>query len=102
MQNIQPKYIGVVSPNPYNPNLGELEIVYKIPADGRVDIRIIDQANKVVADITKNADRKKDVSYCDRWDGIKIGGGLPAIGMYYIVLDVSDGSREIYPLFIKK
>lgn len=102
LQNIQPKYIGVVSPNPYNPNLGELEIVYKIPTDGRVDIRIIDQANKVVADITKNADRKKDVSYCDRWNGIKIGGGLPAIGMYYIVLDVSDGSREIYPLFIKK
>lgn len=102
LQNIQPRYLGIVSPNPYNPNLGELEVIYKIPIDGSVDIHVIDQANKVVAEITKNADRRKDVTYCDRWNGQKIGGGLPAMGMYYIVLDISDGSREIYPLFIRK
>ncbi|HAW08068.1 MAG TPA: hypothetical protein DCW42_02705, partial [Bacteroidetes bacterium] len=102
LKNIKPRYLSIVSPNPYNPNLGELEIIYKIPIDGKIDLRVVDQANKIVGEITKNADRKKEVVYCDRWNGEKIGGGLPATGMYYIVLDISDGSSEIYPLFIKK
>ena len=102
LRNIQPKYLSIVSPNPYNPNLGDLEVIYKIPIDGRVNIRVIDQANKIVAEIIKDGDRKKDITYCDRWNGEKIGGGFPAIGMYYIVLDISDGSREIYPFFIRK
>jgi hypothetical protein len=102
LKNIKPRYLSIVSPNPYNPNLGELEIIYKIPIDGKIDLRVVDQANKIVGEITKNADRKKEVVYCDRWNGENIGGGLPATGMYYIVLDISDGSSEIYPLFIKK
>jgi hypothetical protein len=102
LRNIQPKYLSIVSPNPYNPNTGGLEVIYKIPVDAVVNIRVIDQANKVVAEITKDGNRKKDITYCDRWNGEKIGGGFPAIGMYYIVLDISDGSREIYPFFIRK
>jgi len=94
--------LSIVSPNPYNPNTGDLEVIYKIPVDAVVNIRVIDQANKVVAEITKDGNRKKDITYCDRWNGEKIGGGFPAIGMYYIVLDISDGSREVYPFFIRK
>jgi hypothetical protein len=40
--------------------------------------------------------------YTDTWDGIREFDNSPcAVGMYYIIFQLSDGQKEIHPVFIK-
>lgn len=100
--NASPKYINTVSPNPFRPNYGEMEIVYAIPQDDFVTIRIIDQANRIVRILIENEPRKGNVIYCDKWNGQNNKNEPIANGMYYIWFELSNGTREIYPVFIRK
>ena len=102
LTNATPKYINTVSPNPFRPNYGELEIVYTIPQDDFVTIRIIDQANRIVRTLVDNEARRANVIYCDKWDGYNSKNEPIANGMYYVWFELSNGTREIYPVFIRK
>lgn len=97
-----PKYINTVSPNPFRPNYGQMEIVYAIPTDDNVTIRIIDQANRIVKILLDNQPRKGNIIYCDKWDGYSSKNEPIANGMYYIWFELSNGTKEIYPIFIRK
>lgn len=97
-----PKYINTVSPNPFRPNYGQLEIVYAIPQDDFVTIRIIDQANRIVRVLIDNQQRQGNIIYCDKWDGYNSKNEPIANGMYYIWFELSNGTKEIYPVFIRK
>ncbi len=102
LSGIKPRYIGIVSPNPFRPPVEQLEIVYRVPVSTTIKISILDQSNRIVAIPVKDADRQKDVTYCDRWDGT-LGDGTPAAnGMYYVLLELSNGAKEVYPIFVKK
>jgi hypothetical protein len=100
--NYQPKYIGIVAPNPFQPPYETLEVVYKVPEETNVTIRIFDAANRLVAEPVKNELRKPDLSYCDRWNGELPDGGYAANGIYYLSLEMSNGQKEVYHVFIKK
>lgn len=100
--NASPKYINTVSPNPFRPNYGELEIVYTVPQDDFVTIRIIDQANRIVRVLVNDVPRKGNIIYCDKWDGYNSKHEPIANGMYYIWFEMSNGTKEIYPVFIRK
>jgi len=102
LTNATPKYINTVSPNPFRPNYEEMEIIYAIPQDDLVTIRIIDQANRVVRELVNNEPRKGNVIYCDKWNGQNSRSEPIANGMYYIWFELSNGTREIYPVFIRK
>lgn len=99
---MKPKYIGIIAPNPFNPVNQTLEIVYKVPQDVSVTIKIIDHNNRLVAEPVKNVQRRPNIAYSDQWDGRLSDNSQAANGMYYVVLELSNGAREIYPLFIKK
>ncbi len=102
LSDASPKYINTVSPNPFRPNYGELEIVYAIPQDDFVTIRIIDQANRIVRILVDNQQRQGNTIYCDKWDGYNSKSEPIANGMYYIWFEISNGTKEIYPVFIRK
>lgn len=98
----KPNYINVVAPNPFRPPLEEAEIVYYVPRDLNVTIRILDQANRIVTTLVKDSPRMTGMSYTERWNGKLDNGALAANGMYYIVMELSDGARQVHPLFIRK
>lgn len=100
--NSKPKFITLVAPNPFKPPLETLEIVYILKKENNVTIKIFDQNNRLVAEPVKNQFRMPNIAYCDRWNGENHNGILVANGLYYISLELSDGTREIHPVFIGK
>lgn len=97
-----PKYINTVSPNPFRPFHELLEIVYSLPQTETVTIRVFDQANRVVATLVENQQRTGNIVHCERWNGMNSKNEPVANGMYYILLELGNGSKEIYPVFLRK
>lgn len=101
ISNTKVKYIKIVAPNPFRyPEI--LEVVYSVNKDQNVSVKIYDQANKLVKSIINSEMRNQGTAYCDRWDGTRSDGSFAANGMYYLILELEDGAREIYPIFIRK
>lgn len=92
----------IVAPNPFNPMRESAEIVYSVPENSNLTIRVYDENNRVVAEPIRNSPRMKNVSYCDRWDGTRMDGSYSANGMYYISLEYDNGMREIRPVYVRK
>lgn len=97
----KPQVINTVAPNPFNPSIESTEISYKLNKDGDVSIKILDQNNRLVYELIKNIPRKANTAYCERWDGKMWDGSIVSAGLYYISLEVSDGYKEIFPIFVK-
>lgn len=102
LRKYRPSYIDIVAPNPFNPNLEQLEITYQVPSETNVSIMILDQANRFVAHLIKSQRRLPNIAYCDRWDGIIWDGSHAQNGMYYLLLEMSNGIREVHPVFVRK
>lgn len=100
--NSKPKFIIMVAPNPFEPPAEELEIVYILKKESNLSIKIYDQNNRLVAEPVKNVLRMPNIAYCDRWKGENHAGMLVSNGLYYISLELSDGTKEIHPVFIGK
>ena len=100
--DIRATYIGIVAPNPFNPITEEASINYRVPTETYVTIKIIDQANRLVKELTHSEPRYPDIVYCEKWDGTIWDGSYAANGLYYISLELSNGEREIYPIYVKK
>lgn len=94
--------INSVSPNPYNPLLSQLEIVYKTSYEAFVTIKVLDAANNLVATPTYNQRREANATYCDFWNGHKADGSYCDNGIYYLIIELSNGERQVYPIYIKK
>ncbi len=102
ISNYKPKYIEIVAPNPFRPPLEEARVVYRVPEETNVTLRIYDQSDRVVAEPVSNVLRSPGIAYCETWDGTKDNGSPAANGMYYISLEFSSGVKEIYPLYLVK
>jgi hypothetical protein len=97
-----PHYIDIVAPNPFKPPVERLQIVYKVPGDVTVTIKILDQNNGLVSEPVKNVSRKSGIVYGDEWDGIRSDGTPVANGLYYVYLEMSNGVKQIYPVYVRK
>ena len=102
LDDLSPTFIGSVSPNPFSPSYEEVSIVYQVPKDERVSLQIFDQANRLVKEIVKDEFRRAGTAYCDKWDGRVWDGSRAGNGIYYILLKLSDGRQEIYPVYVKR
>jgi hypothetical protein len=97
------KYINFVAPNPFNPPLhNTCDIVYKVPTDVKVSINIVDQNNRLVTRIISSIERQPGYAYCEKWDGRREDASLADNGMYYVVIEYSNGEKEVLPVFIAK
>ncbi len=96
------QYINLVAPNPFNPAMETANIVYKVPTETNVTIKILDQANRLVAELANSKSCRPGISYCERWNGTIWNGSYAANGMYYILLEMSSGIKEVYPIFVRK
>jgi len=97
----KPSIINTVAPNPFNPKLEQAEISYILTNDANVTIKILDQANRIVAKLLDSSPRTKETYYCVHWDGNTTDGKIVDPGLYYILIETSDGIQEIFPIFVK-
>jgi len=103
LQRLAVRYIDMIAPNPFSPFTdGLLQIIYQVPTNTNVTIRIFDQNNVMIAEPTRNLSRTQGIAYCDYWDGLMSDGTPVANGMYYILWETSNGIKEMYPVFIRK
>ena len=101
MFNIVVKYIKMVSPNPFAPPSEIAEVIYSVPEETNVTVRIYDQANRLVAEPVSNERRLPNIAYCDKWDGTT-QRGIAVNGVYYFSIELANGTREVYRVFVKK
>lgn len=102
LRDFLPSYINVIAPNPFNPNTERLEVTYNVPNEAYVTIKIIDVADRLVAEPVHSIKRTPGIAYCDYWDGIRHDGTYCENGLYYLVLELSTGAKQVYPVYIKK
>ncbi len=102
IKNYKPNYISIVAPNPFNPTNETLEIIYEVPEEVYASIRIYDAANRLIAEPVSNILRKPGLAYCDKWDGNTFAGSIASNGLYYLSLELSNGKREIYHIYVRK
>lgn len=101
LNNIVVKYIKLVAPNPFSPPTEVAEVIYSVPEETNVSVRVYDQANRLVAEPVSNALRLPNIAYCDKWDGMT-SRGTAVNGVYYISVELANGTREVYRVFVKK
>lgn len=102
MQDYKAQYVNIVAPNPFDPTKGQLDIIYTVPSESNLTIKIFDQANRIVSIPVNGVSRRPNVSYCDHWNGQRADGSFVDNGMYYICLELSNGAKEILPVYISK
>ncbi|MBM2814076.1 MAG: hypothetical protein HW421_838 [Ignavibacteria bacterium] len=103
ISSVRAKYINAVAPNPFSPAKNQtMEIVYTVPAETNVSFRIYDQNNKLVAEPVISQSRLPGIIYTDSWNGLIPSGSFAANGLYYLSMELSNGEREIYPIFVRK
>lgn len=100
--NARSTFIHAVAPNPFEPGVEMCEIFSASPVSTTATVRIYDQNNRVLNELVSNQPRMANLVYCDKWDGKTDDGKTVAMGMYYVVVEFGDGSREFYPIFVKK
>lgn len=102
ISGLKVNYLNIVAPNPFNPYTSELEIVYKVPQDDLVTVKIYDSNNRLVKEIINSQRRLKGIAYTELWNGYNEDNIMANVGTYYIVLEFSNNYREIYPVFLRK
>lgn len=60
-------YINVIAPNPFNSNIERLEVTYNVPDEVYVTIKIIDVADRLVAEPVHSIKRSPGIAYCEYW-----------------------------------
>ncbi len=100
--NAKAKLIRSIAPNPFDPSTERCDIFSVPPVNSTATIRIFDQNEHVLAEIVKGESREAGKVYCDHWDGSTDDGKTVSMGMYYVVIEYSDGSKEFYPVFVRK
>ncbi|MDH5720640.1 MAG: hypothetical protein OEZ13_08485 [Spirochaetia bacterium] len=88
-------------PIPYIPSQGEMKIVYDLPADGKVDLKIYDNRGNLVKKVIDNEDKSvkfSPKSNIEKWDGKNERGNKVSSGVYNAVIKVefSDSSLQNY------
>lgn len=83
-------------PNPFNPGIHEQSnIRYSIARSGKVNIRIYDAGNRLVKRLLVNADQNAETEYKIPWDGKNGAQQVVTNGLYFFVIETSQGERAV-------
>jgi len=82
-------------PNPLNPDIEGTNLCYDLATNGSVTVKIYDSGGNLVLTVIENEDREARDTICEEWNG-KNGQGKPvANGVYFFVVESSDGERMV-------
>ncbi|MCB0702301.1 MAG: hypothetical protein KDC55_06295 [Ignavibacteriae bacterium] len=100
--DIEPNYLNIVAPNPFDPSREEVKFVYRVPKSGNITIRILDETNREVVTIANKQFRDESLAHVDTWNGRMPNGDFVANGLYYLFIEFPDGKREFYPIYVSR
>lgn len=102
LYSTKPKLVKKIAPNPFEPGV-DLCGVYTSPStNSRATLRIYDEHEDLVKELVNDELRDRDRVYCDYWDGTTSAGLPVADGMYYLVISYNEGSKEYYPIYVRR
>ena len=79
-----------------------MEVIYQVPVQTNVTVRIFDEDNRLVSERVSNAPRLPEVAYSEHWDGTIWDGSLAHSGLYYVSVELSNGNKDVYPVFVRR
>jgi PKD repeat protein len=84
-------------PNPFNPDKDRITYIrYSISKAARVTIKIYDRGNNLVKKLIDNEPQEPKNRYYDiPWDGKNGQGKVVSNGVYFLVVETSEGERGI-------
>ncbi|MFM8178115.1 MAG: hypothetical protein ACKOAG_02890, partial [Candidatus Kapaibacterium sp.] len=102
LRSTRPKLVRKIAPNPFEPGVESCGIYSSPDVSARATLRIYDEHEDVVRELVTDEPRERDRVYCDHWDGTTAQGRPVVDGMYYLVISYGEGSKEIYPIFVRR
>jgi len=82
-------------PNPFNPDVGVVNIRYSLNKNANVTIEIYDVGSELVTTLIKDQPREKELEYSESWDGRNDQGNIVANGVYFYLITTTKGEKAV-------
>ena len=82
-------------PNPFNPDADRAGVSYSLARAADVTVRLYDSAGHHVATALDGVSRPARARQTDTWDGTDDSGDIVANGVYFYVIETSEGERAV-------
>lgn len=82
-------------PNPFNPEMGNVNIRYSLSKDANVTIKIYDVSGELVATLIEEQPKEKTIEYSEPWDGRNERGDIVANGVYFYLITTTAGEKAV-------
>lgn len=91
---------GIV-PNPVLRSQAQCQILTTPPRDNRITIRIFDGSDRLVRTVVQDELRVGRRTYCDIWDCRSDSGELVPPGLYYVLVQSSNGWKSYEAVYVR-
>lgn len=82
-------------PNPFNPDIGPVNIRYSLSGDANVTIEIYDVRGELVTTLIESQLKQKGVEYSEVWNGKNDRGDTVANGVYFYLITTDTGEKAV-------
>jgi VWFA-related protein len=82
-------------PNPFNPEMGYVNIRYSLSKDANVTIKIYDISGELVTTLIEEQPKEKGIEYSEPWDGRNDRGDIVANGVYFYLITTTNGEKAV-------
>ena len=82
-------------PNPFNPDVEDVTLRFKLANPGNVTIKIYDVANRLVTSVISDFPMEADQELSVKWNGRNDNNQIVANGVYVYVIESSSGEKGV-------
>jgi len=82
-------------PNPFNPDVGVVNIRYSLNKNANVTIEIYDVSGELVTTLIKDQPKEKELEYSESWDGRNDQGDIVANGVYFYLITTTKAEKAV-------
>jgi hypothetical protein len=82
-------------PNPFNPEVEQAKLRFKLGKNGNVTITVYDISNKKVKEIISAVPMSAGIEQSVVWDGRNDRGDIVGNGVYFYIIESSSGERAV-------
>ena len=73
-------------PNPFNPDMGSVNIRYSLSKDANITIEIYDASGELATTLIEGESKSRLIEYSESWDGRNDQGDIVANGVYFYLI----------------
>ncbi|MBD3182109.1 T9SS type A sorting domain-containing protein, partial [Candidatus Poribacteria bacterium] len=80
-------------PNPFNPDIGNVNIRYSLNRDTNVTIEVYDISGDLVTTLIEGEPKYQAIEYAESWDGKNDNGDIVANGVYFYLITTTTNEK---------